>query len=472
MAICEYDFYIDISVGALSEADPVEAYITPMQPNRIDVQIGQEFTARGKYIIGEPPFVDAPFKVKFEGNQGHIVPRGARVVSISPESPNLVNVEADEEQDVVVTAVINGHVPRWEEDSDDFYYVWMDVSAYQPVRGEVPTPEPDLIIFTTPEAVIANLTARKLGNGWVVEWDLPEDDEGNKMPVDIRIIVSRLREEGSEIYDRIPGAVKEYPGRVVENIGVFWDLLKTIIPVERGQRIISDLQPVIEQEGEQPVVFWNEYDEFSVGIQIKPGSTQEERTVWNRDSTNIRLAWPVEVLEEADRPIPNPRNVQLDLSVYSTRIPFDPNFLDERWRLQWEQPFWLGDPTVPNGFFHNYWPQPEYRNGVPITQPTESALQIDYYEFRTKRGNAAWSNWNSNVDIVTTNVEWPDQLYASPYHQLRCYPFGNEYPLVDGVYQIEARAVTVEGDGDIRLYGETITRIFRVGQQETGVGPA
>ena len=436
---CQSSFNIFIMPGYL------EAYVNVHPDDRLQVVgANREFTIRATYILGSPNVLDVPFLVtprEFSGGAGSDfdVPAGFEVISITPEKPNFTGVQANTEQNLVVTAIV-----REEEDdspSDDdapVHYFYVDVSSFQP-------PEARGADFGEGEIVsdslsnIPNMRLNEFGDYAYVSWDLPEDEHGVDIPVDVRLRVSFPDPDGASTFYRV-GTPTVYFNMLWENITVGAEQIGEIIDNNRQE--LNDyfgynaagIEPTLEG-----------YGPMKVTVQVKRHGVGH---AWTRDSVDVDFDYPLRRTLESS--LPHPKDLVFETS----------NYLDgrqqvqEQYRLEWTQPYWLGDPTGDE--FLNLWPQPNYDINQYLA-PLGSEITIAYYEYRYKKDNGEYTDWQ-DVDSVTQFAQWPNTPYTSVRSRVRVFPFGREFPVEAGTYEFQGRAVTSEGVlGLIISTTETIT---------------
>lgn len=435
---CQTSFTIAILGGG-----NLEAYVR-LHPDDVEKIVGanEEFTVRAKYILGKPNILDIPFLVQgadYVGTSVSAVPEGFEIISVVPASPNFSGVTNREEQDVVVTAIVredNEHdSPSVER--GQLYYVYLDIDTFQPdVEGDDPY-ESGISRVTGDNDDIPNLWYTEFNEYTYVSWNLPTDAVANQLAVDFRVSVevARYRDDGSVFYD-VEG-VRDYTNRLLENLTIGAQLLHDILADDAPGGLVDDgINPLLPGHGE-----------LKVDFKIKRASAAGTPTAYNRDGRTITFTYSNRSTFTPLERIPLPRNMTFGLASY-----VDDRFgVQQRYRLEWEQPYWLGDPTDAAAGFTNYWPQPEFRNTnvvVPQRIVTEEgvrsvsdSLLIHYYQYRYRYNAGAWTAWMDTSNNPQPEVEWPTKLYASTYEVAREFPFGNVEAIPSGRYDFEGRAV-------------------------------
>ena len=100
--------------------------------------------------------------------------------------------------------------------------------------------------------------------------------------------------------------------------------------------------------------------------------------------------------------------------------------------MTWEQPYFIGDPTVQGGNFENL----------------KDNLTIDRYEVRWKRDTGEYRTWQP-VDFRVPSVVWEGEQYESRVDKITEFPFAGGTPTQSGLYTFQGKAVTnqnVEGE--------------------------
>lgn len=447
--------------------DPVTAYVTihPEDVQKI-VDIGEVFTVRAMYNIGEPKILDIPFRVSARGVAGHIVPPGLDIISVNPERPNIYGfTDPNSEQNVVVTAVVRGQVPRWMQgDDENRYYVDLDIATYQRLPGEVPDEDAEGITQVSgSDGNVPNILVQKVDDGYLVTYDLPTAVTGEKIPVDAQVQAFTPTEEDDNYRGELLGEIT-YRDRVEENIGVFWDtLIRPLLtslrdPLQAGLNALSDvLSPLGDADSAlRPP---GSSIRARINIRLKPAwkhalpRQYQQQTTYNmgdtitsyegaepafyRFTTTLNVA-DASLSELISRGIIQEVNASdLDLDEENTdytndgtsfsidwppfedvhgipntreqivhQIPFEDRGIRYKIVAEWEQPYWLGTPnpgTDDGGSdFTNLWPQPNYS--------TSAAKRID---FTTDISGITRFEWRIQKTDVGTWTEWET---ASPIY--------------------------------------------------------
>ena len=384
------DFNFSVNAGYL------EARVS--MPEMAEVQVGSTVTLDGTYTKGRPNILDIPFiaeVVQAPAATHHV---NAEIVSINPQQPDFSG-GVDEEQPVSVTVRVPG-TP--DPNANTTRSVLIELQTYQPGRDSDDRTEQ---VFIPPGNVISNpilyaainLTYANFGESIVVEWDY-KDENGQPKPLDVRVSVI------SPLYG-VQG-VQDYFNRLTENLTITYNFLVSILT-------IGTLDPDEEAE---------------IKFQVKePGG------IFNRDDLEINFSFP---FRRDFVNVPSPRNMEFGLASDPDR----PGF--QIYRLQWEQPYWSGDPN--SGDFTNYW-KPVYLAGTfpPQLDPSNRQLDIDAFEFRYKRDTEPFSDWRTVSNTIQT-IARQNQPTESVLVIARDYPFGQHVPTA-GEYTFEGRARLLNG---------------------------
>ena len=432
---CLQNFVVSITIG------DIEAYVT-IHPDDVvkRVRVNTPFTVRAVYNLGRPNILDVPFFVEASEFPGFSIPAGLQILSVMPESPNFSGVSDTEEQDVVVTAIVNEDNPLEivdEPSPEELHYVYLNISTFQPSPNNAP-PLGGTQHTLIDDPVIANLHSLTFGDSVYCSWNLPTENIGgvqHRQPVDYRIRISVPVTDGSGLY-HIQG-FREYFSRLRENITITLELLRSILEEDNPGEYLT-----IEEAlalGPMRVTFQIKRDEV--------GAFNQADT-----SREVRFEFPLRSSPQGNR-IPPPRNIEFGLAYYLD----DANNLLQRYRLQWEQPYWLGDPDIEGGEFENLWPQSDYHLTNILAQ-NPLLIDIRSYEYRYRIDGGDWRGWDDATDDILHNLaEFDDDFDASTVVLVREFPFGDTANIDAGIYEFQVRARTFEG-----VYGRVISVNYTV----------
>ena len=412
--ICETNFDFTVSLGNI----PATIDIISEDENK-SVRINQQFTITAKYTIGRPNVLAVPFDVDIIAMDGNIRKR-VEILSVTPSSPNLNNVGDEEEQTVVVTAVVlplQTSDPNQEQsESGGTLDISISIAMFQPRFGSIDT---SAVYHTdADDEVVPNLRSTEFGDTLIVAWDAPTNDEGEKQPVDVRVKVSTANQTRGRI---------TYWGRVIENITVAYELLKEITA--------SSSAPLEEAETAEVEICVKTED----GIFSSDGET----------SRCFSVTHPLRRRIEHDALIPVPTNMELVL----TQDPGRP-LGNQIYQLRWDQPYWTGDPVADINTFRNLF-EVRYTSGGTLN-PSTRQLSIAKYQYRFKVDDGEFGAWrdvynsyldddtirrlNSPDDIVRI-IQWPSQTYASVVDSVRVFPWPNTVAPEGHTYTFQGRAI-------------------------------
>ena len=414
-ALCASDFSFLVNHGFL------DAYVrvNPEDYGKI-VNAGEEFTVGAKYILGRPNILNLPFRIEPQGFAGFNIPEGLSILEVTPKTPNFSQAD-DTEQDLTVRAIVN------KSDSDSelspsgdagIHYIYLNISSFQPSTNDAAAEGVERLSGSDND--IPNFIVTTFGEYVQCSWNLPIDAEGT-VPVDFRVSVSTPESTGGLLY-KVAG-VRDYFNRLVENFTITVDLLKELL---EGSTV----------PGVRP---FNTGRSYRLRFQIK---RSRPASAFNTPSAlSFTTNFPLRTSARGGI-VPPPRNITFGLAAYQDR-----GITKQRYRLQFEQPYWLGSPTG-GGEFTNLWKQPYFHNTGILSHSRD--LDIRGYQYRYTKDSEPVTEW-SDMPIRESAIEWPTQPYASTYEIVRAFPFGNVDELPSGSYYFECRAESYEG-----VHGQSI----------------
>ena len=375
----------------------LEAYVR-IHPDDVlkVVCVNQEFRVRFTYILGRPNVLDVPFLIETREFAGFDIP-DVEILSVTPETPHQGVSESDEVGNGVVTAIVreDNPDPNASPSEENLHYVYLDISTYQPEFGTQSSQDGTSAaggqeIIDNPDSTAPALSTTTFGDYVYVSWNLPSSEINGVLqntPVDYKISVSSAQANNPLFYGT--RGVKDYFGRLIENITIGFDLLRQITNPSSTDSEVRASGPQLE-----------EYESARVTFRLK-----HPDGVFGQDDQVFRFNWPLRV-ENAK--FPAPENMMLTQQQDPDR---GAGIL--RWRLRWEQPYFLGVPG--SGDFDNLW-VPHFREGQtgPGALTDEGReLFIDRYEYRSLApGTTEWGAWQ----VVEENVRalrYTGQVYET-----------------------------------------------------------
>ena len=301
------------------------------------------------------------------------------------------------------------------------------------------------------------------GRTAIVAWDLPTDDMGDDVPVDVRVDFDFPSSIGAFTYIKVPVSHSPIVDSLLTQTLVDYDYLSDILVDNLSLRTHFGIPP-----GE--TITLERFGPFKIFVKIRrsdqaQGWTQEQIDKWNNggessptpdpaDAVTIELDYPFRSESELEVQLPPPTDMRV------RKVGSSPGAYHA---LEWYQPYWLGTPRsaadvssspplASKVYFLNLWWQ-TYQTAVGNLHldPQTRQIEVVRYEYRYKGiEELQWRPWKTVDNSINSGYTWAGFTTGASVRTLvQAYPRGEggarDRLLQTGIYFFEGRAVTREG---------------------------